>query len=453
MTACASSIINCSSSSTVRGLAAVLGIRPPLPFHFFKRWRLHDFHTSKWARTNPSAHIKRTRLGRSCIDQPTMDMVSVSRYGGYTQRESLATAFRVYRSVDQSEKARKAGQDALRGIQLKDFDFDAEEEQEVVVDFACLYLNACVLFEAPPTSDMMVQLLGCLATKLHSSFHWECVLCALIVCLQPGAGEVTAAGAAFVSMLRRASPDVMPESLSRDGALLLLLTIARALTLLPRTNVSEEDRQHLLHVQLKAIEMLCARSEAPLSREELLTVVDAVSWRHAVSECSSANVEWVTKVVPHLQLKKHDSLEALSVSQCTRLFCALCVLLAMLPPETKEWNQERQWQVLDPIVRHLDQRVCVHSVADTVCALVGVQANKNARSRYRKYPTALLDYLREQQQHVQKEADGAVPSLLKDDDSLGALKHVLSQLASSGQDELGDAAEALVTDLCSAVSA
>ncbi|RNF12883.1 hypothetical protein TraAM80_00040 [Trypanosoma rangeli] len=146
---------------------------------------MHDFHTSKWTRLNPSSQIKRTRLGRSCIDQPTMDMVSVNRYGGHTRREMLATTFRVYHSVDQSEATRQAGQEALQSIQFTGFTMGEEEEHEVAVDFACLYLNACVLFCVMPTHEMMSELLSWLATSLYSSFHWECVLCALAVYLQP----------------------------------------------------------------------------------------------------------------------------------------------------------------------------------------------------------------------------------------------------------------------------
>ncbi|RNF19965.1 uncharacterized protein Tco025E_03956 [Trypanosoma conorhini] len=437
----------------VGGLTAVLRVRPPLPFHFFKRWAMHDFHTSKWTRQNPSAQIKRTRLGRSCIDQPTMDMVSVSRYGGHTRREALATAFRVYRSVDQSEAARRAGQEVLQTMQFTDFAAGEEEEQELAVDFACLYLNACVLFGVVPTLAMVSELLSWLATSLYSSFHWECVLCALAVYLRSSQKTATATALAFLSMLRGAEAGKVPGSLSRDGGILLLIVVARAMDVLLRANARAEELQQLLQVQLETIEMLCSTTPTPtataasFSREEMLTLADAVCWRHV----AGASLVIAAKVLPKLQVKTHAGLEELSVPQCARLFCALCILLAAQHAPGSAWTPEQQSHVLDPIVRHLDERVRVHSVDDAVCVLVGLQANSMARLRYKKFPSALLEHIREQQQEKQQgsqqgqeEGDGL--ACLKHDDSLLALSQVLSQLATDTDDALAEAAETILTE-------
>ncbi|EKF32618.1 hypothetical protein MOQ_003527 [Trypanosoma cruzi marinkellei] len=440
--------------SGLRGLAIVLRACPPLSFHFFKRWGMHDFHTSKWTRLNPSAKTKRTLLGRSCIDKPTMDMVSVSRYGGNTRRETLATAFRVYRSMDQSEKAREAGQEALRAVRFTDFSVGEEEEEELAVDFACLYLNACVLFGVTPTQEMMSQLLSWLPTSLYSSFHWECVLCALAVYLRPSEKTTTAAAtaAAFVCMIRGAEAGTVPGSLSREGKILLLIVINRAIDVLLQVNGRAEDRQYLLEVQLQTMELLCPTtptSTAPsptLSRDERLTLVDAICWRYA----AGVSLPIAAKLVPMLQVKTHAGLEELSVSQSARLFCALCIALTSQDPSETEWTLERHSHVLDPIVRHLDERVRVHSVDDVVIFLVGLQANSMARSRYKKLPSALLDHLREQQQQQRSRQNQEVvegSTSLKSDDSLLVLSHLLSQLAMDAEDALADAAEAFVTDL------
>ncbi|EAN88225.1 hypothetical protein C3747_19g176 [Trypanosoma cruzi] len=438
----------------VRSLAIVLRACPPPSFHFFKRWGMHDFHTSKWTRLNPSAKTKRTLLGRSCIDKPTMDMVSVSRYGGNTRRETLATAFRLYRSMDQSEKAREAGQEALRAIRFTDFSVDEEEEEDLAVDFACLYLNACVLFGVAPTQEMMSQLLSWLPKSLYSSFHWECVLCALAVYLRPSEKTATAAAtaAAFVCMIRGAELGTVPGSLSRDGKTLLLIVINRAIDVLLRANGRAEDRQHLLEVQLQTMELLCPTTPTPtapsptFSREERLTLVDTICWRYA----AGVSLPIAAKLVPLLQVKTHAELEELSVSQCARLFCALCIALATQDSSGTEWTLERHSHVLDSIVRHLDERVRVHSVDDVVILLVGLQANRMARSRYKKLPSSLLVHLREQQQQQRsrqnQEADQVFTSL-KSGDSLLALSHVLSQLAMDAEDALADAAETFLTDL------
>ncbi|ORC90397.1 uncharacterized protein TM35_000081950 [Trypanosoma theileri] len=447
--------ISNSISGTGKVLSTVLNTRPPLPFHFFKRWSLHDFHTSRWTCTNPSAQIKRTRLGRSCIDKPTIEMISVSRYGGYELRESLVTAFRIYRSVDQSEAARTAGQAAVRSIRFDNFMFDAEDEQEVAVDFACLYLNACVLFNVLPSREMITQLLSRLSTLLHSSFHWECVLSALIVCLQPSAEAAVGTATAFVSMLRGALPGTIPVSLSHDGKILLLFTISKALALLIHSNTNMEDQlQQLLDVQLKTIELLCATPTTPLSREERFVLVDAVCWRYTAGGCSSTNIEWVKSILPLLQVKKQEELDVFNLPQCTRLFCALCVLLTMQHTTVNEQSQRQQWEILDPIVRHLDERVRIHSISDILFVLTGLQTNHVARSRYKKLPSALLDHLREQQQQQQqgegeKRNDSCGVSLIKDETGLEAMQKILLLLSSTGEDELAEAAETVLTDVFS----
>ncbi|KAH9578157.1 hypothetical protein LSM04_006526 [Trypanosoma melophagium] len=453
---CSRSIIinNNSSNSSGRILSTVLNTRPPLPFHFFKRWSFHDFHTSHWSRTNPSAQIKRTRLGRSCIDKPTIEMISVSRYGGYELRESLVTAFRVYRSVEQSEARRSTGQAAVRAIRFDDFMFDAEEEQEVAVDFACLYLNACVLFNVFPSQEMITQLLSRFPTTLHSSFHWECVLCALIFCLQPSAEVALGTALAFVSMLRGAVPGTVPGSLSHNGKILLLLTISKAFHLLMHSNINIGDhQQQLLDVQLKTIELLFDAPTTPLSREEVFVLVDAVCWRYAAGGCNTENTTWVTHVLPKLQVKSHAELDSFNLSQCTRLFCALCVLLAMHHTKLSEQSQRRQWEILDPIVRHLDERVRIHSVSDILFVLTGLQVNHAARSRYKKLPSALFDYLREQkQQQLQEERENysyEVSSLMKYETGLEALQKFLVQLSGTGEDELAEGAYTVLTDVFS----
>ncbi|RNF12884.1 hypothetical protein TraAM80_00041 [Trypanosoma rangeli] len=147
-----------------------------------------------------------------------------------------------------------------------------------------------------------------------------------------------------------------------------------------------EERQQLLEVQLQTIEMMCSITRMPtvvppiFSREELLTLVDAVCRHHA----AGASPAIAAKVIPNLQVKTHARLEELSVSQCTRLFCALCILLTAQHSSGNVWTVKRQSHLLDPSVQHLDERVRVHCIDDTVCILVGMQANSMARLRYKK---------------------------------------------------------------------
>ncbi|EAN78390.1 hypothetical protein, conserved [Trypanosoma brucei brucei TREU927] len=433
-------------------LSTVLHTRQPLPFVFFTKWAMHDFHTSRWSRARSDSQLRRTHLGRKCTETPMMEMVSVNRYGGNAKREALALAFRTYRSVCQSSETLQAGREAVSQVQLDDFAFGDDEMEEVATDFACLYLNATVLFVSPPSEEMMVGLLSCLSKVLHNSFHWECVLSVLVALLHPEATSARVFVTAFTMMLRESLGESVPKTFSRDGVVLLLLSVARATAILRENEASSKDMVYLLALQQNAlVELCCTPGAAPLPREELLVLTDAICWRFAATGgCLHLREPSLDSVVKQLQLSSKAVLDVLVVSECTKLFCASC--LALVPPSS-EGNPrpqcQHQWQTtLDPLVSHLDRLVRVHSIVDALCVFVGLSVNGDARARYRKYPLALLEHLQEEQ-----DVGNIFTELLRSggSDVFAALTSTLTELRNSGEDDLADAVSPLLNALSTEV--
>nr|CCC94064.1 unnamed protein product [Trypanosoma congolense IL3000] len=436
---CSTYKVVCSSLSTV------LRTRQPLPFCFYNKWLLQDFHISKWSRRRCDSQLRRTNRGRSCVDQPVMEMVSVNRYGGYEKRERLVTAFRRYRSVSQSMENFSLGRAAVQSVNLEDFAFDEDEMEEVAIDFACLYLNASILFEVIPSEEMIFGLFSRLSKVLQNSFHWECVFGALIVLLQPSSRIAKAVSTAFVGMLLSTLNGEVPKSFTRHAVVLLSLVIGRAISI-SNESLSAEDRQCLINFQQKVLEVLLTGT--PLS-EELFVLSDAICWRFIGSGgplCGGAL--WLEGLSKQLQLLTSGVLETLAVSQCAQLFCSSCLVTATPSASASYVMTEKAQQKLeqDPIVSHLYQRVPVHSLVDTVCVLSGLAVNKEARMRYRKYPLSLLQCLRDEHH----ERNTFFASLYKNDiETYACFTDILTELYNTGDDDLADIAGCVLNELMS----
>ncbi|KAH8620646.1 hypothetical protein ERJ75_000034900 [Trypanosoma vivax] len=438
----------------IPSLVAVLCARPALPFCFYTRWLMHDFHTTRWFQVNPSAQVKRTRLGRSSIDKPTVEMLSVNRYGGNKKREALVAAFRTYRSVSQSEATLNAGREALSAVEFEDFSLEDDEASEVAVDFACLYLNACLLFSVHPTPDTMQQLLAGLTPRLESPLHWECLLSVLIALMRPTMASAGTNAVAFVGLLRLSFGEETLQNFSADGILLLLIATTRALAALHCIQVEEDEMAYLAQIQQMALKALVATPcSATRLRERMIVGADALCWRLAVGAHHTSEGElWLPDIMQHLHGTGNECLlEELSVSQCTSVLCASCLAFAPHPPTYSSGaiaegvaHSPQYQRVLDCVVRHLSQRVRVHSLGDTVCALAGILINTEARLRYRKYPLALLESCRDQ---IREEISSPGSLNTEGDADAQALADMLVQLGSSFDDDLANVALSVSREL------
>jgi hypothetical protein len=148
----------------------------PLSEAYRQRWILLDFHTTQWVKPAVK-HVRRTAMGRSCIDAPEPPAVTVSRYGGNPKRASLAHCVRCFRDVDQGTVVVDQGKQILSSIAISDIVVD---DEEVDAEFACLYLNACVLFGAAPADR---DFWSCIESRVIPEIRTVSdALCALLSC-------------------------------------------------------------------------------------------------------------------------------------------------------------------------------------------------------------------------------------------------------------------------------
>jgi hypothetical protein len=95
------------------------------------------------------------------------------------KKQYLTTTFRRYRYVDQGSAVVSDGQHLVQSLTPLDLGND--------VDFACLYLNACVMFDAPPPPPSMLNhLREIILPRLQTAAQVEAVLSALWLLCGPG---------------------------------------------------------------------------------------------------------------------------------------------------------------------------------------------------------------------------------------------------------------------------